>query len=361
MIKTQKIEWLQILRGIGALMVLLFHMTPHWELSPISTPFTHISKWLFSGVDIFFVLSGFVIFNSLDKNVENRNLWGFLKERFARIYLSYWVVLFFYTLFYIFYIHKYPESTHMIFGSIFLIFPYYWNNWLPVAWSLTYELYFYIIAILIFWIFKKFAFIASIFIFIIILSYNLFWLFQYPNEMYVGEQSFRFLMTGYFIEFSAGMLVAGVWKRNNFMGNKIAIKLIAIGAVFLIGLGFYLGIKVPYSSNVEIVRSLTFGLMGLGGLIFALSLHLLEVKPIKWLVKTGDASFSFYLLHVPLLDALGIFRFNYLDPIKFPALVFNIFSIVFILIISYAWFYFIERKLIKFGKRKFSSKATMHG
>ena len=65
---------LDTLRGIAAIMVLLLHFG--------------IFKYGGAGVDLFFIISGFVIFMSIERS---RNLKAFWRSRFVRLYPSYWL------------------------------------------------------------------------------------------------------------------------------------------------------------------------------------------------------------------------------------------------------------------------------
>ena len=79
MIKTNRYKELDALRGIAAMMVVCFHYT----LS--SNQFFFYAGT--TGVDLFFMISGFVIFMSLNKinsSVE------FVINRFCRLYPTYW-------------------------------------------------------------------------------------------------------------------------------------------------------------------------------------------------------------------------------------------------------------------------------
>ena len=87
---TDRLQELDALRGIAATAVMLFHYTIQYhELfdQPHST-------WSFSpgryGVQLFFVISGFVIFLSLSRGTS---LWDFAANRIIRIYPAYWVCL----------------------------------------------------------------------------------------------------------------------------------------------------------------------------------------------------------------------------------------------------------------------------
>jgi peptidoglycan/LPS O-acetylase OafA/YrhL len=79
------LHWIQALRGLAALLVLFFHMSPHWDLVPMLANLTGPMKWWFSGVDIFFALSGFVVYRSARNTVSTTGLWPFIKRRLQRI------------------------------------------------------------------------------------------------------------------------------------------------------------------------------------------------------------------------------------------------------------------------------------
>ena len=70
----QKLHWIQALRGFAALIVLFFHMRPHWELTPVLAIFSGVTQWGFSGVDIFFALSGFVVYRSARNAVPEQGI-----------------------------------------------------------------------------------------------------------------------------------------------------------------------------------------------------------------------------------------------------------------------------------------------
>jgi peptidoglycan/LPS O-acetylase OafA/YrhL len=78
----QKINELESLRGLAALLVVFFHI-PTWH------PLLHV-RLISNGylmVDLFFVLSGFVIFNAYGNNIEStRDLVRFQFLRFGRLY-----------------------------------------------------------------------------------------------------------------------------------------------------------------------------------------------------------------------------------------------------------------------------------
>ena len=88
MIKNSRYEELDCLRGLAALAVVLFHFTYSYDyafgiLSADKFYFTYGN----SGVQLFFLISGFVIFMTLEKT---KNAKDFVVSRFSRLYPAYW-------------------------------------------------------------------------------------------------------------------------------------------------------------------------------------------------------------------------------------------------------------------------------
>jgi len=81
---TQRYLELDALRGIAALMVVLFHYTLR------RSDYNTILKLGTTGVDLFFIISGFVIFMSLNYISGSRE---FIVNRLARLYPTYWAAV----------------------------------------------------------------------------------------------------------------------------------------------------------------------------------------------------------------------------------------------------------------------------
>ncbi|EOG3908171.1 acyltransferase family protein [Salmonella enterica] len=140
-----KIFSIQILRGIAALFVVCFHF--RYAVNDIYAQ-KDIGNRLFEfgsfGVDLFFIISGFIMAMSARKN---ENLSEFFIKRFFRIYPLYFVVL---TLYILLSFNEY--SLPQIIKSYLLVpidykseMPYYGYSIMAIAWTLTYEFWFYFI------------------------------------------------------------------------------------------------------------------------------------------------------------------------------------------------------------------------
>lgn len=80
---------IQILRAIAAILVVAFHAVPTAKSYQLSTDFFYkIDVWGSAGVDIFFVISGFIMIYI--QNKKNKTPAEFMKDRIERIAPLYW-------------------------------------------------------------------------------------------------------------------------------------------------------------------------------------------------------------------------------------------------------------------------------
>ena len=341
----QKLYWLQALRGVAALMVMFFHMEPHWALAPPLNNFAGIMRFGFSGVDVFFMLSGFVVYMSAQNVISLLDVLQFIKRRAIRIYLGYWPALLVTALGSALILKaELPSATRML-GSIFLLYPSLFDNWLTTAWSLTYELYFYGWIAGIVLLPARYRLQAIVLIIMGLTLWSSLWLMVQPQNVYGGGQPLRFLLTAYGVEFLTGAVLAEIYKKYNSCWPRPAIMLPLY--VSLVCLGLALGTTSHFFDRVEIMRVGSFGVFALGLFLMALTLQTHQFRAPKWLVMTGDASFSLYLLHTLLLSLAGGFRFKYLQDNATLILLFSALMPVGITLLSVAWFKFIEYPLMR--------------
>ena len=88
---SSRLLQIDALRGVAALAVVLFHYTTRFaELYRPSTATAFSVPWGFYGVNLFFIISGFVIFMTLDRA---RRPMDFVVSRFSRLYPTYWAAI----------------------------------------------------------------------------------------------------------------------------------------------------------------------------------------------------------------------------------------------------------------------------
>ncbi|MFN7724728.1 MAG: acyltransferase family protein [Rubrivivax sp.] len=88
---NQRLTQVDALRGIAALLVVGFHFTTRFDQTfPGQLPSNFSVPWGHLGVNLFFSISGFVIFLTLDRA---RTGMDFVVSRFSRLYPTYWVAI----------------------------------------------------------------------------------------------------------------------------------------------------------------------------------------------------------------------------------------------------------------------------
>lgn len=148
--QSRRLFELDVLRGIAALGVVIFHYT-----SQYNTVYKHSSELNFyfsygrHGVEFFFILSGFVILMSLERIKSSLD---FIVGRFARLYPNYWVGIILTSI--IITLSQLPEEQISLTNILinFTMFQGFFNvpNVDGVYWTLYIELCFYILMLSLF-------------------------------------------------------------------------------------------------------------------------------------------------------------------------------------------------------------------
>lgn len=158
---------LQIARGIAAVIVSFHHLFlgPYFKIYPDSIlKSTHINLLGGLAVYFFFALSGYVLTLSINK--KSKDARTFLKERVIRIYPEYilWTLSAYFLWLFLgrewIHLNYTPSGFSDWFHTLSLIPPILYSDsfatLLSVAWSLVYEMYFYVLfALLLFFIRDK--------------------------------------------------------------------------------------------------------------------------------------------------------------------------------------------------------------
>lgn len=302
---TPVITTLEACRGLAAMLVLCYHATAIFALPKYfaATPFDRFFAFGYSGVDFFFVLSGFIIIyvHHQDTGKAHRLL-PFLYRRFIRIYPVYWLITC--LMIPVFFLHPsfghgYEREPAYLFKSLLLI-PSKESPLIIVAWSLRYEVVFYLLfglsflnktagmASVILW--QALVVLANIFIATGITPHN-------PNNpaevpFMLNIRNVEFLLGG-----ASALIVLYARPRNGLLyATAGAALFIATGLEDVYGPSF----------NLE------FGylLYGLSAFVFVTGIASAElngrVRVHSRLVLTlGGASYVTYLLHFPLLSLLA--------------------------------------------------------
>ena len=313
LINNNRLSAIEGLRSLAIIFVFFFHFNP-------------LNLKLFGGghlgVDIFFVLSGYLIYDLIF--YKKKNILPYIKDRFIRLYPLYII-----TLLTIWLIH-YPvsKSINGFIANLFF-FPLFKSNlsyFNYVSWSLGWEWVFYFLIILIFY-FRFRAFIFLFCLFILLLHYKL----------------LSFIPFFRFCAFFIGCLVSILNNNINYNINlnnpgKISFFLIIV-SIFSFG---YLVSFLNSSNTIIISFYLFFDI-----LVAFLLLHLLNSKSYiikffsyKPFIIIGRISYSIYLTHA----MLGIYFSEVLYKYFHYNILFHyIVTVLLTLLISSIFFILIER------------------
>ena len=343
---SSKIDSLQAIRAFAAISVMLFHGTQILDERLGYQFLSNIFMAGFSGVDVFFVLSGFIILYTSKPGTNN--IAKFLKARFIRIYPIYWVVTI--LLIIAFFIaptaeQAYKGNLNVILGS-FTLFPQK-TYVIGVAWTLTYEMIFYLVFAATYFKNPRFLFYTFVAWITVIL------IFFFAN-IKTDSLLIAILLNPIILNFAFGCLVAYFYKRNinlNYSGWFFWGGLILFTLMW--SMFYQLRLSDPDVFTGDMDRIMLFGIPS-AFLIFG-ALFLPFAVP-RLLVYLGDASYSLYLVHGTVLSLLIkiVTKFNQVELFGtfFGAIVLFIAT----LIISCCFYTLVEKNLLTFLKKMFVSR-----
>lgn len=318
------------MRGAAAIFVLLFHVRPYFDATAILAPFSLVFNYGFAGVDIFFVLSGFVVYqSSLRANCVRDFVWN----RLARVYAGYWPVFLLFVMIPILRKGLGDVDLLTLVRSFLLLTPDLKESLVPTAWSLTFELWFYVwVAVGMIFFRASLRYYAALLLFLTL--WNFYFMMFDRERVFQGEQPLRCLFTGLGIEFLMGVFIAAAhMELRKFRVNYPVLMVV----VFCIGLATYTAGTLTYwFDRLEFIRFATFGVFGVCVVLFFLSLDAQKIKAPALLVTLGDASYGLYLIHPFLLDLGGKLYFK-LHLSGVAAAVYVITMLLAILAISVVW------------------------
>ncbi|MCF6195408.1 MAG: acyltransferase [Emcibacter sp.] len=327
---------IDLFRFIAAISVVMFHYTlvgnMNGKAPGISFPeLAGVFKYGYLGVDLFFIISGFVILlTALQKNTL-----AFIKSRFLRLYPSFWVALSLTTL-----------STYLIGGTMpmisttqfianFTMLPSSFDQAYidTVYWTLGLELkfYFFIGLLIIFRQTHK------------IIYFLTFWLLITLTSPYIKFPYLTYSLTldnysGYFI---AGALFYLI-RRDGLSTYKVGMIAICFYSILKNSYWHMLENEELYQTEYSIAV-VGFILFFCFGLMFLVSINKAKVFNKPFMLKIGVLTYPLYLIH----QNIGYQLFNYFSPEK-PSYIFLI-AIVFTMIItSYFIHKIIEQPLSRF-------------
>ncbi|UOK43759.1 MULTISPECIES: acyltransferase family protein [Flavobacterium] len=284
------LDVLQVCRGIAALLVVLHHSVGSFRYyHGIDHPVLNFAGAFGKlGVDFFFVLSGFIITYSASFRYNQPEAFQkYLRGRLLRIYIPYLPIGIAMVLLY----RLFPEFSNSgrdisLFTSLTLI-PY-GNPALSVAWTLLFELAFYLFFSITFFYQK----IWNSFV-VLWVTAILFAIAAFVSET-TAPAFLKVFLSPYNLEFILGFLLAKL-----VLGDvKVPVGFIFGFVLFAFGLFCYVFYSKCFGDNFSINFIFSVFVFGLLYLLISRFNFALSRKNLFMLI--GNATYSVYLIHNPL-------------------------------------------------------------
>jgi peptidoglycan/LPS O-acetylase OafA/YrhL len=361
------------LRGLAALWVILYHFT--WQYFPQlnSEPFTHAVAKGYLAVDLFFMLSGFVLthvyLSSFAEGVTAKGYRKFIVARFARVYPLHLFILGIFVIAEFAFAHgravmplEGPLSVTAIFANLFMLQGLEASelSWNYPAWSISLEFAAYLLfplALPLLWHAPK----TLRLLLVPALFGALVWL-AIGTEDQLNQWSGPLALMRCLPEFFLGSLCYALFRSRLFAGLfEKDLTLAAIAAALVLTL---------HCGAPDLLILPLFLLLILAGV----SNHrrggnLLNSRPLTWL---GDVSYSTYLVHGFVLYATGRllpYVFSTVDPgeLSFAQAGATGLAMLAVTFLLSAWTYraielrgrrFLRARLGKAGRPRFEAQNT---
>jgi exopolysaccharide production protein ExoZ len=302
----EKFESLEMIRALAALSVVFFHTQIIFTARTGIVPFGGLFGAGSRGVDLFFVLSGFIIafVHAGDLGRPGR-VGHYFYSRFIRIYPSVWIMTLLALAVYLLGFGGADKAGKLTPGGIadsFFLLPQAGDALVNVTWSLKFEIFFYLL-------FSIAILRRSVGLWLIAL-WQASVLAFYLSGRQLEWSWIAFYLRPITLEFGLGVLCAWVViSRARFA--PLANPWLAGGAL-AVAATVFLGAELVQAYDPASLAALPdFLVFGVSAAVIVISLALLDIqrrfKVPRILVMLGGASYSIYLVHFSTISLLAAF------------------------------------------------------
>lgn len=286
----RRIPELDSLRGIAAVAVLLFHFSIAFKSQILPES---VFDYGVTGVDLFFMISGFVIFMSITASASMIDFWF---ARIKRLFPAYWISILI-TLFIVSNasLVAFSHDWRFISGNLLMIQPvFFTTNLVDAYWTLYVELTFYVVITLI-CLTKLTNKIETVIWFALILMIGINGFYQ----LHLGQEPYqrlfiagRFLLPliCYFHFFASGIIYYVIYK-NGFNANRVALLIVCFATTILIH-STSGRMNLFFDTGTRMYCEVVFNIFFL--LIVLRKVHFFKNKVFYFL---GRISYPLYLIH----------------------------------------------------------------
>ncbi len=363
-----KVKSIHYLRGLAALMVVFYHLKA--TLNDVYAQ-KDLGDILFNsgafGVDLFFIISGFIICYATEKKESSMPL-KYTLRRFFRIYPLLFICL---AIMYLFLNNQgglpslfrsaVPLNANFEAGS-----PFFGYNLLGPAWTLSYEIAFYALFLVSFVISHRFRWlICSGLILLLVVGIQHYYtgtvtLLAYNNNNFATGTLLHapatFLSSPLFLNFIYGLVayrLISYLQTVRLSANFKKILTLSSIFVFLVSALAILSVQV-FGHGPLLWGAWCFALV-MSALVFEINNNIKDNKVLNYL---GDVSYSLYLTHAILIELFHRYPDTFTLFNNQKGLSQVIYLVILSLFVAYIAHRFIEKPFISVGKNLISRVRT---
>lgn len=340
---SMQLVTIQYLRAVAALMVVIYHLQPQLQRME---GFWQPGYWMMSGVDIFFVISGFIMWwTTRDAEIRPGR---FMKRRILRIVPIYWAL----TLLYVVVLLVAPslmqtgglDLRHAISSFLFIpaIHPVLGEP-LPLVtpgWTLNYEMFFYVIFALCLLLPRQvqhYAITAAL-VGLVAIGFIL-----QPANLILATYTSTLLL-----EFLFGVVIAELILRRIALPSQVIIPVVLLG---------FMGLPLLNEFTTQDTRAFYWGIPAAMIVYGAVSYEMRhKVGRNEVMLYLGAASYSIYITHQLTMSAIGQgWRMLVPHPSMFAYFTFCVLCVLIAVAIGCLAYRFMEIPLNRLARRLFDN------
>tara|TARA_B100000963_G_scaffold87142_1_gene74731 strand:- start:2428 stop:3468 length:1041 start_codon:yes stop_codon:yes gene_type:complete len=289
-----------LIRLFAATQVAITHSSLHFDYESIFIDLLEI----FPGVPIFFFISGFLIFGSYEKSLQNdRPIINFYTKRFLRLYPALWVCILISVI--MLFISGYFSITKLNLVDLIIwlfanstFFQFYNPDFLRdfgvgvingSLWTITVEIQFYILAPLLFFLFRKnLTYILILFFFLVLFN-------AINTQFNLRENIIEKLISVSFIPWLYMFILGALtykFQRIVYYISKTPFVLLLAVYIFIL---YFTNGKLEAGNTINFIAYLS---------LISIVIKLAIYKPnlSDDLIKRNDISYGIYIYHMPVVN-----------------------------------------------------------
>ncbi len=300
--KTKRLTSIQSMRGYAAVLVLIAHSV---DLASMHGERFFMNQWLHLenfgaiGVDLFFVISGFVMANSVANRNGPRASQNFLVMRWLRIAPPYIIISF---ILIAITIAQRASINPISIANLFLFIPWFDTSTftmppLDVGWTLSFEFTFYLLVALmvLLRLGDKIEWLSLGIVALVGLGFVL------PDDIFL----LQWVTNPIFLEFALGIGAYSLWKRRALATARVGWLALGLsgGLVLIVqavmGFGDVSEVANIVDGTLSLQRVFWWGVPGAAIFIAVIAFERASTGIAARIGgRIGDASYSIYLVHV---------------------------------------------------------------